>query len=69
MTKAARARMKAGRSSDVTLKPKSRFAAGLATAKRVLVREKLTINGSVETLLRRLLDPAAAGLRSASRSR
>ncbi len=54
MTLTARARAKAGRSTDVSLIPKSRFAAGLATADRVLVREKLTINGSVESLLRRL---------------
>jgi DNA-binding beta-propeller fold protein YncE len=54
MTKVAKAKVKAGRSKVVSLRPKRKFAARLAAARKPLIREKVTIDGAVETRLRRL---------------
>ena len=48
MTPMARASAKAGASKVVSLRPKPRFASRLAGAGRILVRERVTIDGSVE---------------------
>jgi hypothetical protein len=53
-TKVARARAKAGHLALVTLKPKQAFAAKLASAKTVFVREMLTIHGSSQILFKKL---------------
>ena len=54
MTPVARASAKAGASKVVSLRPKPRFAARLAGAGRILVRERVTIDGSVEKRFVRL---------------
>jgi YVTN family beta-propeller protein len=53
-TKVARAKAKAGRSAPITLKPKKAFAAKLATAERVFVKETVTIDGSRRVLFKKL---------------
>ena len=53
-TRLAGAKLKAGESKIVSLKPKKKFAAKLAAAKKVLVREKVAIKGSKRTVYRRL---------------
>lgn len=53
-TKVARARAKAGHLALITLKPKQAFAAKLASAKKVFVRETLTIHGSSQILFKKL---------------
>ena len=50
----ARARVKAGNTAIVTLKPKRAFAEKLARAKKVLVQEVITAGGKRQTKLRRL---------------
>jgi YVTN family beta-propeller protein len=49
MTKVARGRAKAGRSALISLKPKSRFAARLAPARKILIRETVTFGGATRT--------------------
>jgi YVTN family beta-propeller protein len=48
------AKLKPGHSAIVSLKPKRAFAAKLATAKKVLVKESVTIRGSTRTSYRKL---------------
>jgi hypothetical protein len=50
----AKARVKAGRSALVSLKPKPAFSARLTAATTVLVQETVTINGSKRTHFRQL---------------
>jgi YVTN family beta-propeller protein len=50
----ARAKAKAGKAVVVGLQPKAKFLAKLAAAKKILVREKLTIKGAKRTSYRRL---------------
>jgi DNA-binding beta-propeller fold protein YncE len=50
----ARAKAKAGHSALVSLMPKEAFRATLAAAKKVLVKETVTANGSKRTLVKRL---------------
>jgi YVTN family beta-propeller protein len=50
----ARARVKAGRRAIVTLKPKRAFAEKLATARKLLVQEVITVGAKRRTRLRRL---------------
>jgi YVTN family beta-propeller protein len=50
----ARARVKAGKSAIVSLKPKKAFRAKLARAKRVRVRQTVTVGGSHATSVRKL---------------
>ncbi len=50
----ASAKLKAGRSAIVSLKPKAAYRAKLATAKKVLVKETATINGAKRTLFKKL---------------
>jgi PKD repeat protein len=50
----ARAKANAGKAVIVSLKPKQKFAARLAAAKAVLVKESVTIAGSKRTLLKKL---------------
>ena len=50
----ARLKLKAGRSTLVTLKPKPKFATKLAVTSKVLVRETETLRGSTRTSYRRL---------------
>jgi hypothetical protein len=54
MTRTAKAKAKAGKSALVSLKPKPRFADRLASARRVLVRERLAFGGKVEKRVVRL---------------
>jgi YVTN family beta-propeller protein len=53
-TKIAKARLRAGRSTLVTLIPKAKYGSNFETATRVLVQEKLTIDGRVTSVFRRL---------------
>jgi hypothetical protein len=53
-TALAELKLKPGHSALVTLKPKPKFAAKLATAGKVLVRETRTVRGASETVFRRL---------------
>jgi YVTN family beta-propeller protein len=48
------AKVKAGKSAIVSLKPKKKFRAKLAAAKKVLVRETVTIRGSKRVSFRKL---------------
>ena len=50
----AKAKAKAGHSAVVSLKPKKAFAVKLAAAKKVLVKETVTANGSKRTLFKKL---------------
>lgn len=50
----ASAKLKGGKSAIVSLKPKKRFRSALASARRIRVRETLTIRGSTRTLVRKL---------------
>jgi hypothetical protein len=50
----AKAKVKAGRSALVSLKPKPAFAPKLAAAKNILVKATVKINGSTQTQFRRL---------------
>ena len=50
----AKAKVKAGHSKVVSLKPKQSFAARLAVAKKVLVKETVKISGSSRTSYHRL---------------
>jgi YVTN family beta-propeller protein len=50
----AKARLRAGRSAIVSLRPKPAFAADLASAKRILVKLTATIRGAVRTRLVKL---------------
>jgi YVTN family beta-propeller protein len=50
----AKVKLKAGHAAIVSLKPKAAFAAGLAVAEKVLVKETVTVNGSKRTSLREL---------------
>ena len=50
----AKAKVKAGHSKIVTLKPKKAFAKKLAPAKKILVKETATIAGSTKTSFRKL---------------
>ena len=53
-TAVAKAKVKPGKAAIVSLKPKPAFAAKLASAAKILVKEDVTINGSKKTLIRRL---------------
>ena len=53
-TALTKAKLKAGRSTLVSLKPKRAFAGKLLTARKVLVKETVTIKGQKRTLYRRL---------------
>lgn len=50
----ARTTVAAGKAGLLVLKPKPRFAARLAAAKKILVREVETLGGSTHTSYRRL---------------
>jgi DNA-binding beta-propeller fold protein YncE len=50
----ARARLKPGKSTVVSLKPKGRFISRLSSASKTLVRETLSIKGSKRTIIRKL---------------
>ncbi len=50
----AKAKVKAGHSKIVSLKPKKAFAKKLAPAKKILVKETATIAGSTKTSFRKL---------------
>jgi hypothetical protein len=50
----ARAKLKAGKSVIVSLKPKKKFRSKLASVKKLLVRETLTTKGSKRTVFRKL---------------
>jgi DNA-binding beta-propeller fold protein YncE len=50
----ARAKLKAGKSLIVSLKPRKRFRAKLSSAKKLLVRETVTTKGSKRTVVRKL---------------
>jgi hypothetical protein len=50
----AKAKAKAGHSALVSLKPKKAFRVKLAAAKKVLVKETVTANGSKRTLVKKL---------------
>ena len=50
----AKAKVKAGHSKIVSLKPRKAFAKKLASAKKILVKETATIAGSTRTSLRKL---------------
>jgi hypothetical protein len=50
----AKAKAKAGHSAVVSLKPKKRFNSKLASAKKILVKETVTIDGSKRTLFIKL---------------
>jgi YVTN family beta-propeller protein len=50
----AKARAKAGHFAVVSLKPKKKFRSKLASAKKILVKETVTINGSKRTLFKKL---------------
>ena len=50
----AKAKVKAGKSVIVSLKPKKKFRSKLAVAKKILVKETVTIDGSRRTRLRKL---------------
>ena len=45
----AKAKLRAGRSAIVSLKPKPKFAAGLAAASKILVKETRWIHGVSKT--------------------
>jgi hypothetical protein len=51
----ARAKLRAGHSAIVTLKPKPKFAARLAAASKVLIKEAQRIHGASKTIFRRLI--------------
>jgi YVTN family beta-propeller protein len=53
-TAVARARVKRGKAAIISLRPKPAFAAKLASAAKILVRESVTINGSKRTVIRSL---------------
>jgi YVTN family beta-propeller protein len=53
-TRAARAKVKAGKSKIISLKPKQKFRSKLARAKKVLVRQTVVIRGHRRTRFRRL---------------
>jgi YVTN family beta-propeller protein len=53
-TRLARAKVKAGKSKVVSLKPKKKFRSKLARAKKILVRETLRIKGANRISYRRL---------------
>jgi len=53
-TALTKAKLKAGRSTLVSLKPKRAFGGKLLTARKVLVKETATIKGQKRTLYRRL---------------
>ena len=50
----AKARVKAGRTAVLSLRPKKAYRTRLATARKVLVRERLAIDGSKKTFFRKL---------------
>jgi hypothetical protein len=50
----AKAKAKAGKSAIVSLKPKKKFRSKLASAKKILVKETVTISGSKRTRFRKL---------------
>ncbi len=53
-TAVAKAKVKPGKAAILTLKPKPPFATKLASAARILVKGGVTINGTRQTLIRRL---------------
>ena len=50
----AKAKVKAGKSKIVSLKPKKKFAKKLATAKKMLVEQTVTIDGETTTKVSKL---------------
>ena len=50
----AKAKVKAGKSAIVSLKPKKKFAKKLATAKKVLVQQTVTADGETTTKVSKL---------------
>jgi hypothetical protein len=50
----ANAKVRAGKSAIISLKPKKKFAAEIAAAKKILVRETLTIKGDKRVSFRKL---------------
>ena len=50
----AKAKVKAGKSAIVSLKPKKKFAKKLATAKKALVEQVVTIDGETTTKVSKL---------------